>query len=85
MDKPHGNMSEAQLIALHANPDRHPNALGYELKRCAMSVLVNLAYDQYAPEPCGAPDGLAELAYDEMERRQAAAYRLRGALGVMAL
>lgn len=62
-----GNMSADQLIALYAEEDRHPKALQAELYRARMDALVTLAYEHAETLP-----GLAEVAYDEMERRQTA-------------
>lgn len=69
-NKPNGNMSAPQLIALFADADRHPNALSYELNRCKADVLVALAD--------GADPALAGHALDELERRQNAVARLLG-------
>lgn len=46
---PNGDMTADQLIALFANEDRHPNALGYEMKRCKMAVIIRLAYGELPP------------------------------------
>lgn len=75
--KPHGNMSADQLVALFADSGRHPNALQYEIVRCKLPVLLTLAYGEHAETPMAdVPAGLAEVAYNEMERRQGALSRL---------
>lgn len=81
--KPHGDMSAAQLVALFQDDTRHANALNYELSRCKLDVLVTLAYHEFAPPPVLAdiPARLSELAYDEIERRDNALSMLRLAIG----
>jgi hypothetical protein len=70
-------MTAAELIALHADDNRHPKALDHELRVAHIDTLVSLAYGQYAPEPLdGVPGDLASMAYDETERRQRAINRL---------
>jgi hypothetical protein len=71
-------LSAAELVALHATPDRHPNALSHEMAVTTEAALVTLAYGEYAPgQPHqDVPADLAEAAYDELERRQAAKARL---------
>lgn len=68
-------LSAAEFLALFAVEDRHPNALGYELKRTTVPVLQTLAYEGVAP------DALAEAAYDELTRRALAARALSAAIG----
>jgi len=64
--------SAEELTALFANPDRHPNALGYELKRASNETLAALAFGE-ATDP-----DLARAAYDETERRDRAIASLLG-------
>ena len=78
----HGhNATPADLITLFDNPDRHPNALRYELNRAPMETIRSLAYGEFAPTPiANVPDELASMAYDEIERRDVALSRLMQAM-----
>jgi hypothetical protein len=66
------------IVALAAITDRHPNALGFELRRAALDTLLQLAYGEHAERPFlgDVPAWLASRAYDEIERRQGAVSRL---------
>lgn len=80
-NKPHGNMTAEQIIELFANPERHPNALGYEMRRCRPTVIIRLAYGKFATDPLeGVPEDLGSLAYAEMGRRDNAHAVLRASL-----
>lgn len=67
-----------EIVALAAIEDRHPNAIGFELRRASMDTILQLAFDEYATAPFLAemPAWLQSAAYDEMERRQVALSRL---------
>lgn len=83
--KPQGDMTAAQLVALFADDARHPLALDHELRFCPMNSLIALAYGECAETPMiGVDPALAAAAYDEMERRQAATFALRSELGRIA-
>jgi len=76
--KPNGNMSAAQLVALFNDA---PNALSYELAHCGYSAVLTLAYGEYAERPLrGVPAALAEMAYDEMDRRDNALSSLKASI-----
>jgi len=75
--KPHGNMSADQLIALFNTVDRHPKALDHELRTANIHQIIRVAYGEFAESPlAGVPDALASAAYDEMERRDRAKAKL---------
>ena len=63
-------LSAAELVALHAMPDRHPNALRHELTVTTEAALGALAHDDAAPAD------LAKMASDELDRRATATARL---------
>lgn len=67
-----------QIVALAAVEDRHPNAIGYELRRASMDTLLQLIWgkDDAVPFLADVPAWLGSAAYDEMERRQSALSRL---------
>lgn len=67
-----------QIVALAAVENRHPNAIGFELRRASFDTIVQLAYGEHATVPFlgDAPAWLGSAAYDEMERRQRALSRL---------
>lgn len=72
-------MTPFKLTTLFAMVDRHPNALGYELRHASLNTLEALVYQEHA-EPAflaDVPDALASAAYDEIERRVNALARLR--------
>lgn len=76
-------MTASELVALFAVKNRHPNALGFELRRAAFSTICEVIYGEFAdPTPFleDVPAVLGNLAYDEMERRQGALSRLMPAL-----
>ena len=72
------------IVALYNTPDRHPNALGYELARTTEAVLLALAgpmfrsdYRPNAPEPFTVvPRELCALGDAELARRQGVKARL---------
>ncbi len=67
-----------QIVALAAVEDRHPNAIGFELRRASLETVLQLAYGEHAIVPFlgDVPAWLASSAYDEIERRQGALRRL---------
>lgn len=67
-----------QIVALAAVENRHPNAIGYKLRRASLDTILQLAYGEHATVPflADVPAWLGSAAYDEMERRQSALSRL---------
>lgn len=67
-----------QIVALAAIEDRHPNAIGFELRRATLATICQLIYGEHAGVVFlgEVPDWLGHAAYDELERRQGALSRL---------
>lgn len=76
-----GDMTADQLISLFNNERRHPNALRTELMMCRHEVLVTLAYGEFEDPQVIAPCDLAEMAYNELDRRHAAKGALFAPMG----
>lgn len=80
MSKPNGNMSATQLVALF---NSRSDALGDELAHCGQDAILSLAYGEHAERPIrGVPAALAEMAYDEMERRDNAMFALKRSIAL---
>ena len=73
-----------EMVALANNPDRHPNAIAHEMLRVNVETLTQLAYQEHGDFLMDVPADLAEAAYNEIDRREAAKTRLLGALGAIA-